>query len=71
MGWDLQLSGGEICTAESAGERQTWAEMEGVAGKQPGLGLIKLTISGEILSALHVGQTCKVSLDLAAGLLLM
>lgn len=63
--------GGESCTAGAAGERQTWAEMEGVAGKEAGLGLIKLNISGEILSVFHVGQTSKVSLGFFYSLIFL
>lgn len=47
------------------GSREAWATMEGIVEKRPvkGLGLIKLNISRDALSVLHIGQLCKVSLD--------
>lgn len=68
-GWDLQLSEGEICTAESAEGRSArleagthWLWWREQWKRGPVLGLIKLSISRDIRSVLHVGQICKVSL---------
>lgn len=69
-GWDLQLSEGEICSAVCRRARRahlkvgrTWAMMEGIRKKGPVLGLIKLNISRDILSVLHVGQKCRGTLE--------